>query len=320
MSTTGIPVEHYPQPVCRYVATDGEPRVQTVNSSFETAFDAVPTETSVTALFASLGLNPQCETLAASLSAGDAFVVETTCQDINRPNRYTVQPVPPTDGQGGYLLFTPIPERQDDRSLAIDHVASVISHDLRNPLDVAKARLEAGRELGDDHHFEHVAQAHERMERIIQDVLTLSRGEDVVCPDEEISLEVVASSAWETVETNDATLRIEESLPDAIVDPDRVGRLFENLFRNAVEHTPGEVTITVGPLPNETGVYVADDGPGISPHERDRVFEPGYSSDAHGTGLGLAIVARIAALHHWELAVTDSETGGARFEITLAEE
>jgi nitrogen fixation/metabolism regulation signal transduction histidine kinase len=76
--------------------------------------------------------------------------------------------------------------------------------------------------------------------------------------------------------------------------------------------TPG-VTIRVGTF--SEGFYVADDGPGIPADDRETVFEQGYTTADEGTGLGLAIVDRIADGHGWEVTVTDSETGGARFEV-----
>jgi len=247
-----------------------------------------------------------------------------------RPDsEYLARTVITDDGEGeGLLLFVETPDRGGSTrgKLGIDHVASVVSHDLRNPLDVARARLDAGRALGEDEHFDHVEQAHERMERIIQDVLTIARGEEVVEPDDTVDLTAVAETAWETVETEGATLDIDGSLPTATADPDRVTRLFENLFRNAVEHgsTAGRrshsVSVTVGRLDDgASGFYVADDGPGIAPEHRERVFEPGFSTDDHGTGLGLAIVARIADLHGWSIDVTTSASGGARFEVTGVE-
>jgi len=82
-----------------------------------------------------------------------------------------------------------------------------------------------------------------------------------------------------------------------------------------VEHDPLE--ITVGRLPD--GFYVADDGPGIPPDERDRVFEPGHSTSEDGTGYGLWIVEEIVTAHGWTVDATESATGGARFEITGVE-
>jgi signal transduction histidine kinase len=112
----------------------------------------------------------------------------------------------------------------------------VISHDLRNPLDVAKAHLTAARETGDPEHFESVADAHDRMERIIRDVLTLTRGDAVVDPSDRVSIETAATDAWQSVDTDGAMLDLIGSLPTVTADADRVRRLFENLFRNAVEH------------------------------------------------------------------------------------
>jgi signal transduction histidine kinase len=84
------------------------------------------------------------------------------------------------------------------------------------------------------------------------------------------------------------------------------------------------VTVTVGALPD--GFFVADDGPGIPPSDREQVLEMGYSTSREGTGFGLAIVAEIAEAHGWDVAITggspaedtraDDGTVGARFEFT----
>lgn len=79
------------------------------------------------------------------------------------------------------------------------------------------------------------------------------------------------------------------------------------------------MTITVGDLSNDTGFYVADDGPGIPEDVRDRVFERGYSTSDAGTGFGLAIVKEIADAHDWGIRVTESDDGGARFNVTGVE-
>jgi len=73
------------------------------------------------------------------------------------------------------------------------------------------------------------------------------------------------------------------------------------------------LSITVGTLPN--GFYVADDGPGIPEDEREAIFEQGYTTADDGAGLGLAIVSRICDGHGWTIQVTESDDGGARFEI-----
>ena len=90
--------------------------------------------------------------------------------------------------------------------------------------------------------------------------------------------------------------------------------MFENLFRNAVEHGGADVTVTVGKL--DSGFYIEDDGSGIPSSERDDIFETSYSGSEAGTGFGLSIVKRIVTAHGWAIRVTDGTDGGARFEIT----
>ena len=94
--------------------------------------------------------------------------------------------------------------------------------------------------------------------------------------------------------------------------------IFENLFRNAIEHGSDSVIVCIGRL-SETGFYVEDDGPGIPDDVREDVFEAGHTSERDGTGLGLAIVKRIAEAHGWEVVVTDGSDGGARFEFENVE-
>jgi len=112
----------------------------------------------------------------------------------------------------------------------------VVSHDLRNPLDVAKAHLRAAQETGDAEHFDAVANAHERMEQIIRDVLTITRDRTAVDPSDNVSIETAAKDAWESVDAEQATLEVTDTLPTVTADADRLRRLFENLFRNSVEH------------------------------------------------------------------------------------
>lgn len=203
-------------------------------------------------------------------------------------------------------------ERQNDR---LKSFASMVSHDLRNPLSVALARLELARADRDDEHLETAAEALTRMETLIDDVLALARNGQPIDEPTTVDLSTIAESAWTMVDAPDADLEIEATCL-LVADADRLQQLFENLFRNAVEHgladTP--LTVRVGSL-SEAGFYVEDDGQGIPEDERTEVFERGYSTATHGTGFGLAIVSEIVAAHDWSISVTESRTGGARFEI-----
>lgn len=206
-------------------------------------------------------------------------------------------------------------ERQNER---LDTFANMISHDLRNPLNVATGRLEFAREEFDSEDLEAVDRALDRMEELIDDVLTLARQGQPIGETEEVQLESIVEQCWQVVDTAEATLVVDEPL-SFMADADRLQQLFENLFRNAIEHGGSEVTISVGPLDRAAGFYVADDGPGIPEPDRDRAFESGYTTNEDGTGFGLTIVKEIAEAHGWTIAATASETGGARFEVTGVE-
>jgi PAS domain S-box-containing protein len=213
-------------------------------------------------------------------------------------------------------------ERQNER---LKEFASVVSHDLRNPLNVAQGHLELAHETGDDTHFEKTGAALERMESLIEDLLKLARQGQDVSDTEQVDLEAVVRRAWSTVSTGDAILEVADGLTEIEADDGRLQELFENLFRNAVEHAGDDVTVRVGPLGEATastrtrdGFYVEDDGPGIPEDERDRVFEHGHTTADDGSGLGLSIVSSIVDAHEWNVSVAESEDDGARFEIATA--
>jgi len=202
--------------------------------------------------------------------------------------------------------------RQNDR---LEAFASVVSHDLRNPLSVARGWTE--QLSGDEETLERIQNAHERMEGIIDDVLALARGGDPVEDPTEVSIGAVADRAWRQAGTAEATQEVAGDARSA-ADPDRFQRLFENLFANAAEHAvrtvdgePVPPTVEVGLL--EDGFYVADDGPGVDPAVLDSAFESGVTGTDDGTGFGLAIVENIATAHGWNADLRNDD--GARFEF-----
>jgi len=231
-------------------------------------------------------------------------------------------------------------KRQNER---LEEFADVVAHDLRNPLSVAGGRLELLADEHDSEHIEAVQNALGRMRAIIDETLTLAKQGRYVGEKSVVSLPALAERCWETVETPGVRLSVETDA-SVLADADRLRHLFENLFRNSVEHSstgnrakpgdavehaasgsvtdPNAVTVRVGLLQDADGpigFYVEDDGPGIPADKRDRVFEPGYSTAADGTGYGLAIVTWIAEAHDWSVSATESAAGGARFEFTDVE-
>jgi PAS domain S-box-containing protein len=200
----------------------------------------------------------------------------------------------------------------------LEEFASVVAHDLRNPLNVAQGRAALLAEQAESKHLDPLLQALDRMEAIVEDTLTLARQGDTIRETESISLTDLVGKCWGTVDTEDATIELVDEMTFQ-GDPDRLRHVFENLFRNAVEHGGPDVTVRVG-RHDGTGIYVEDDGPGIPVEKRENVFEPGHSSAQGGTGFGLTIVKRIVQAHGWELSVTDGTDGGARFEFEIADQ
>jgi PAS domain S-box-containing protein len=225
----------------------------------------------------------------------------------------------------------------------LDEFASIVSHDLRNPLSVAMGYLRLAREEADSENLERVDQAHERMESLIDDLLTIARSDEDLGATEGVDLQTLCWACWEAVETRGATLEV-TTTRTVEADPRRLRQLFENLFRNCVEHgstsnrrqsgdsvehgstgsrpeaddSPEHggdaVTVRVGDVAD--GFYVEDDGPGVDEADRPGLFEAGYTTKPHGTGFGLYIVGRVAASHGWAYEVTDGRDGGARFVFT----
>ncbi|RJX47868.1 histidine kinase dimerization/phospho-acceptor domain-containing protein [Halonotius pteroides] len=224
-------------------------------------------------------------------------------------------------------------ERENER---LEQFANIISHDLRNPLAVAQGNVELVKdEHGTTDELETVSRALDRMEALIDDMLALARQEQGIKETDSISLPEIAEDCWTTIESADATLEVVSGY-GFTGDKQRVKQLFENIFRNAIEHGgPADPTIAnrhtdsevftdadadllvrVGSLDDEDGFYIENSGADIPETEHDRIFENGYSTGEEGLGLGLTIVKGIVSAHDWDIAVTDGSLSGPRFEIS----
>jgi signal transduction histidine kinase len=240
----------------------------------------------------------------------------------------------------------------------LERFASMVSHDLRNPLNVAKGHVDIARNTTENAELDTAKTALDRMNALIDDLLALARQGRPTDGTEPVNLSAVADQCWRVVDTVDASLDIADTDYTLDADADRLQQLLENLYRNSVEHgstdsrpkaddsvehgstdnrraeragdsvehgsTNGRsaadyaghgVTVRVGTLDDGDGFYVEDDGSGIPAADHERIFESGYSTAGDGTGFGLAIVREVADAHDWTITVSESEAGGARFEI-----
>lgn len=227
------------------------------------------------------------------------------------------QPVEIEGDRFGVLITQEVTEAREtteelrEQNERLDQFASMVSHDLRNPLAIAKGRLELYEQTGDAEHLAVLEESLDRIETLTVDLLALARHGTRGAELETFDIESVAQTAWEMVDTRSASLETESGMLDG--QPSQIQAALENLFRNAIGHGGDRVTVRVGPLPD--GFYVEDTGRGIPDEERESVFEHGFSTGYSGSGVGLTIVSRIAEANSLSVELTESPEGGARFEF-----
>jgi len=198
----------------------------------------------------------------------------------------------------------------------LEELASVLSHDLRNPIQVAELQLRTLRESAPHSRkeVEAIARSITRIHDLTEKLVTIAQTGEEGLERDTIEMGACVHRAWNGVATDTVELLIEgDETKQCIADQVRFEQLLQNLFRNAIDHGGEGVTVWFGWT--EDGFYVEDNGPGVPENDREEIFEMGYSNHPGG-GLGLAIVTEIANAHGWDVAVTDGREGGARFEVT----
>jgi len=316
--------ENVPDPAVRAVFDeDGTLAVDSVNATFARTFDCDQESVRGRPLSAVVAAPDGADVGAFHTVEDDG---EAVAREVQREAadgvRDFILHVIPIDGRANevYGIYTDITEnkerqrtlqRQNDR---LDEFAGIVSHDLRNPLNVAEGHLVNYQETGDEASLEEVSAAHDRMRSLVEDLLDLARSGDVVSDTSRVAPGEAAHRAWASLHAPDAELVVADTTP-VLADVGRFVDVFANLFRNALDHGGDAVTVRVGDLATGDGFFVADDGPGIPESEREAVFETGYTNAADGSGFGLAIVKQVASAHDWSVSIAESDAGGARFEF-----
>lgn len=218
--------------------------------------------------------------------------------------------------------------REHERALERDRerleaVTGVVSHDMRNPLNVAQSSVEL---LAGDCESDHLDRLDRSLDRIggtIEDLVAFVRESDPVTDPSPVDLATVAADAWAATETGEVSLEVDADCR-LEADAGRLRTLLAHLFENAVEHgaasggrggdpQDGVSTVTVGATAD--GFFVADDGTGVPPDRREEVFEVGYTTARGGTGLGLNVVRSVATAHGWSVELGESTSGGLRVDV-----
>ncbi|WP_135362993.1 receiver/sensor box histidine kinase [Halosimplex halophilum] len=338
-----------PDPVVEYAFEDGEPVVESVNRAFVETF-GYDRGVAVGEPLNDLVVPDDREAEAASLDervrAGERLQVETERETTDGTRTFLLRNVPVESGDrpAGYAVYVDVTDRKDrerrlrEQNDRLNEFASVIGHDLRNPMGAVRHRIEMARRTGDDRHLEDALSALDRMDELLRDLLRMARQGEQLGRTEPVSLAEVARGAWDNVPTGESSLVVADD-PTVVADRGRLTQLLENLFVNSVEHgstspasqaqedadaagpiehgaddSTGTVEVRVG-VGEDGCLFVEDDGRGIPDADRGDVFESGFTTSSEGTGYGLAIVRQVARAHGWEAAATESADGGARFEF-----
>ncbi|GAB4246376.1 two-component system sensor histidine kinase NtrB [Deferrisoma sp.] len=220
-------------------------------------------------------------------------------------------------------------EERNRRLVAMGQMAAGIAHEIRNPLGslelFASHLVEELRGSAHEDLAAQVLKGLQNLSRITGNLLLFARQVEprrAACDLAEVVAEAVLY-ARSALRAKDAVLEEQVEPAPARVDPDLVRQALLNVLLNAAQavEAGGRVRVVCGPAPDEgpgaVRVVVEDDGPGVPPEERERIFDPFYTTRARGVGLGLAIVQRIVAAHGGWVGVDGSPWGGAAFTLVF---
>lgn len=219
-----------------------------------------------------------------------------------------------------------------------DFVANV-SHELKTPITAIQGLIETLAGDGDmetntrEKFIKKIRNQTQRMSRMVQDLLTISRleSEDHAIDHQSFDLLKPVEEAVETVQPNveqkrhELTVNVPESSPRVEGDPAAVRQLVSNLLDNAIKYTDegGKIELTIRTNEDDVMIEVSDNGAGIEPRKQDRIFERFYRVDdartreAGGTGLGLSIVKHLTLSLDGEIDVESTPGRGSTFTVTI---
>jgi len=224
---------------------------------------------------------------------------------------------------------------QAERLAAIGQVVAGLAHESRNALARSQACLEMLAHSVQDRPgalalIERLQNAQDHLHYLYEDVRGYAS--PIKLEKSAQNLNSIWREAWAHLETarkgKEASLHEEVGHTDlrCNVDPFRLGQVFRNIFDNALAAGSPPVTIRISAAAVMLGrraglrISVRDNGPGIAPEQRQKVFDPFYTTKAKGTGLGMAIARRIVEAHEGQIELGDPEGPGAVFLVTLPRE
>ncbi|RWB06532.1 MAG: HAMP domain-containing protein [Mesorhizobium sp.] len=218
--------------------------------------------------------------------------------------------------------FLDMAEKLHARSDSIQTFATHVSHELKSPLTAIQGAAELLRDSGsamdeaERRRFsDNIVTDAGRLNLLVRRLLDLARAENLAPSGESTSL----SAALALLPTGDRpALRVEAGETGLRISAENAAIVLANLIDNSARHGATLVSITAASAGGKATIQVSDDGAGISPSNRGRIFKPFFTTrrDCGGTGMGLGIVLALLKAHDGTIRLVDSERG-ARFEIIL---
>lgn len=243
------------------------------------------------------------------------------------------------EGGGALVVIHDVTAQRKNEEMRREFVANV-SHELRTPLTNIRSYAETLAESAEDippamekKFLGVILNESDRMTHIVQDLLTLSRldsGRDDLKLGRfsfEAALQDLYNAVYMEAQRHAHTLKLEleSELPAIVADRERVLQVMMNIVSNSIKYTPdgGHITISAGRTEDRVWMVVDDDGIGIPPEDRSRIFERFYrvdkarSRETGGTGLGLAITKSIILMHQGAIKLQSKEGEGTTFTVRI---
>jgi two-component system phosphate regulon sensor histidine kinase PhoR len=233
---------------------------------------------------------------------------------------------------GAFLYLSDITEVRRLEAVRADFVAN-LAHELRTPvasLSLAAETLSGGLPPDQAARFaSRIAEETRYIEGLLRTVTELAKLEgEVKLQVTDFSLHDVVVDSWRRVVDRQGPAQLRDEVPSEVwvrADRERVAEVLQNLLENAHHYSPEgrPVTVGAGATPEQTTVWVVDEGPGIPPKELPRVFERFYKVDrartrrGDGSGLGLAISKHLVSAHGGRIWAEPAELGGTRVSFTI---
>jgi chemotaxis family two-component system sensor kinase Cph1 len=341
----GALFENIPAEIVDVDLTETGLQVEEANAEFESMFGEAPAGTP---LPEAVGHDDEVhEQIRDRVEAGDPLETEVTAATREGQGYFQLRVAPYGDGRA-YVIYVDVTEmrivqkeleetvtqleRSNER---LEDFAYIASHDLQEPLrtvsryaDIIVDEYEEDLDETGKEYLDTVVTGAERMSSMINGLLDYSRvttrGTDFDSVDTESIVEGMISDLDVMCEEEDGTITY-DSLPTVSADRDQLWQVFQNLVKNALEHSgdePVEISITATEDEEHYTFVVEDDGPGIDPYLQDDIFNMSESGENFQTqgeakGIGLAVVERIINRHGGDIWVESEPGKGSRFLFTI---